>query len=116
MHELALMGDILSLVEKDVKERNFTKVNQIHLIVGDLSNAMPDALEMAFEIYRASGIPFLTEDSKLVIEREEAKARCVLCNEEYIPDQRLALCPHCGMPTGKIISGETLQVRSYEGS
>lgn len=115
MHEMALMGDLLSIVEEDVKKRHFTKVNRIDLIVGDLSNAMPDALEMAFEIYRASGIPFLTEETRLVIEREEARARCVLCETEYIPDERLALCPNCGMPTGKIIAGETLQIRSYEG-
>lgn len=113
---MALMGDLLAIVEKDVKERHFTRVDRIDLIVGDLSNAMPDALEMAFEIYRASGIPFLTEDSKLVIEREEAKARCILCDTEYVPDERLALCPKCSMPTGKLISGERLQIQSYEGS
>jgi hydrogenase nickel incorporation protein HypA/HybF len=116
MHELALMGDILNIIQEDLQKRNFSKVTKIELIVGDISNAMPDALEMAFDIYKTQSIPFLDKESTLTIYREAAKAKCYICGEEYIPNQKLALCPNCKIPSGELISGETFKVHSYEGS
>lgn len=116
MHEMALMGDILQLVENDARTRNFKKIDRIELIVGELSNALPDALELAFEVFRAGGLTMLSEQSKLVIFKEKAKAKCTVCEHEYIPDARLSICPACGLPSGKLICGETFKVQSYEGS
>lgn len=116
MHEMALMGDILNIIQDDIQKRSFSKVTKIELIVGDISNAMPDALEMAFDVYKTQSIPFLDKESKLVIIREEAKAKCYICDTEYIPEQKLALCPNCKIPSGQLISGETFKVYSYEGS
>lgn len=116
MHEMALMGDILRLVEQDARTRNLRKIDKIELIVGDLSNAMPDALEMAFDVFKARGLGMLSEKALLVIHREKAKAKCVVCGCEYTPGHRLSICPDCSMPGGKIIAGETFKVQSYEGS
>lgn len=116
MHEVALMGDILNIIEQDIQKRKISKVTKIELIVGDICNALPDALEMAFDMYKTQAIPFLDKDSKLIIIREEAKAKCYICADEYIPDQRLAVCPNCQIPSGQLISGETFKVYSYEGS
>lgn len=116
MHELALMGDILNIINEDLQKRQFSKVTKIELIVGDISNALPDALEMAFDIYKTQSIPFLDKDCQLIIIREEAKARCVICELEYCPEKKLAVCPNCGVPSGHLISGETFKVYSYDGS
>jgi hydrogenase nickel incorporation protein HypA/HybF len=116
MHEMALMGDILNIIQDDLQQRKCSKVTKIEVIVGDICNAMPDALEMAFDIYKTQSIPFLDAESKLVLIREEAKAKCYICEEEYVPDQKLALCPNCKIPSGQLISGETFKVYSYEGS
>ena len=67
MHELGLMGDILNLINDDLANSKLEKVTEIELLVGELSNAMPDALYMALEIYKAEGIDFLTPETKLVI-------------------------------------------------
>lgn len=115
MHEMALMGDILKIVGTSAEKQKIHKVRKVHLIVGDLSNALPDALELAFDIYKRQGVSFLDEQSELVIKREAAKAVCAICETEYIPDQRIAVCPECHIPTGKLISGETFKVDSYEG-
>lgn len=115
MHEMALMGDILNIIQDDIEKRNFSKVVKVELIVGDISNALPDALEMAFDIYKTQSIPFLDKDSQLEIIREEARAKCFICDLEYRPDQKLAVCPKCNIPSGQLISGETFKVHSYEG-
>jgi hydrogenase nickel incorporation protein HypA/HybF len=115
MHELGLMGDILNLINEDLANSKLKKVTEIELLVGKLSNAMPDALEMALEIYKAEEIGFLAPETKLIIVTEEAEAICVLCDNKYKPDQLLAICPNCQVPSGRIISGESFKIISYNG-
>lgn len=116
MHEMALMGDILQLVEKDANARGIQHIDKIELVVGDLSNALPDALEMAFDVFRARGLALLSERSQLSIIKEAARAKCTMCGHEYIPDTRLSICPKCSLPSGILTAGETFKVQSYEGS
>lgn len=116
MHEMALMGDILQLVERDAISRNIHRVDKIELVVGELSNALPDALAMAFEVFRARGLARLSSDAQLMMIKEDAKAMCTVCGHEYEPDTRLSICPKCHLPSGRLTAGETFKVQSYEGS
>ncbi|MBO0958271.1 hydrogenase maturation nickel metallochaperone HypA [Neobacillus sp. MM2021_6] len=116
MHEMSLMGDILQLVQEDAAAKGIQKVEKVELIVGEIANAMPDALRMAFDLFRAQNLHLFSESAELVIHLEEAKAKCVLCGKEYRPDQKIALCPCCLVPSGQVLAGETFQVLSYEGS
>jgi len=116
MHEMALMGDILQLVQEDAVKRKINKIKQVEIIVGEISNAMPDALRTAFDIYRDQNLHLFADTAELIIQTEEAKAECVICGTQYRPKQKIALCPVCQIPSGKVTAGETFQVLSYEGS
>lgn len=116
MHEMSLMSEIIQLVSEDAAARGFKKVIKIEVIVGDLSNILPDALELAFMFFqRQQGSP-IDEDTKLHIIREAATARCRTCDFEFYPDYKIALCPKCKLPSSLLVSGETFRVESYEGS
>jgi hydrogenase nickel incorporation protein HypA/HybF len=115
MHEMALMGDILNLVQEDAMTRNIKKLKMIELLVGELSNAMPDALQMAFTIYKEQNKALFTADAELRMVIEEAEAECIFCHVKYKPDMKITICPACQMPSGKLTAGETFQVLSYEG-
>ena len=115
MHEMALMGDILNIIIEDAEQKGIKQFNKIELIVGELSNAMPDALKMAFAIYKEQNPQLFSEDASLHIEHEEALSECIFCQTTYKPDLKISICPSCNMPSGKLISGETFQVLSYEG-
>lgn len=115
MHELALMGDILNLIKEDLENSNIKKVKKIELIVGDLCNALPDALEMALDMYKTQEIDFIDKNTELIIIREKAKALCTVCNLEYDIDYKISICPICDMPSGRIIEGETFKISSYNG-
>ena len=115
MHEMALMGDILNIIIEDAEQKGIKKFNNIELLVGELSNAMPDALEMAFAIYKEQNPQLFSENASLHIEHEEALSECVFCQTRYKPDLKISICPSCNMPSGKLISGEAFQVLSYEG-
>ncbi|WP_462411934.1 hydrogenase maturation nickel metallochaperone HypA/HybF [Neobacillus sp. Marseille-QA0830] len=116
MHEMSLMGNIIQLVCEDAASRGVEKIEKIELTVGEISNAMPDALRMAFTIFQEQNPDIFTETAELIIHMEESKAKCVLCGLEYKPEKRIAVCPNCQVPSGQVLSGETLQVLSYEGS
>lgn len=116
MHEMSLMSEIIEIVSEDAAARGFKKVNRIEVIVGDLSNVLPDALELAFLFFQRQEGGMIDEDSTLHIIREEAKAQCSACQCEFQPDYRIALCPICGSPRSLLVSGETFRVESYEGS
>ena len=116
MHEMSLMGDILQLVQEDAAKRNIVQIKKIELIVGEISNAMPDALLMAFEIFRDQNLHLFSHTAQLIIHIEEAKAECVICGLTYHPTQKIALCPNCNIPSGKILAGEIFQILSYEGN
>lgn len=115
MHEIALMGEILQLVQDDAANRGISKIESIELLVGQLSNAMPEALMMAFDIYKHQNRDAIAEYATVSIEIELAEAECVVCRKTYAPEERITFCPDCNLPSGKIISGETLQVLSYQG-
>ncbi|UII54513.1 hydrogenase maturation nickel metallochaperone HypA [Cytobacillus spongiae] len=115
MHEMALMGDILEMIQEDCKKQQIGIIEEIDLIIGEISHVMPDAIQMAFEVYRIQNPHFIDPRAVLTIHFEKAEARCVICQRSYTPDQRISVCPSCHTPSGKIVSGETFQVLSYEG-
>ncbi|MGG5253909.1 hydrogenase maturation nickel metallochaperone HypA [Neobacillus sp. SM06] len=116
MHEMALMGDILQIVQADAAQKGMIKIDRVDLIVGELANALPEALQMAFAIFREQNPYLFTESAEMFIHFEKASAKCVICGETYRPNQKIALCPNCKIPSGKILTGETFQILSYEGS
>lgn len=113
---MSLMSDIVKLVSEDASIRGFNNVNKIEVIVGDLSNVLQDALELAFSYFQKEGLSMITEHTELHIIREVAKAKCQTCLLEFEPDYRIALCPKCELPNCLLVSGETFRVESYEGS
>ncbi|OIU70484.1 hydrogenase maturation nickel metallochaperone HypA/HybF [Rossellomorea aquimaris] len=116
MHEMSLMAEIIRIVSDDAKVNGIRKVSRISVIVGDLSNVLPDALELAFFYFQKQGLVILDETTELELISEAAKARCRKCLLEFTPDYRVALCQKCGLPHCELVSGETFRVESYEGS
>ncbi|MGE5702537.1 MAG: hydrogenase maturation nickel metallochaperone HypA [Clostridia bacterium] len=52
MHEVSLMSEILAVVTAAAKERELARIHKIKLVVGELTSAMPDSLQFAFELLR----------------------------------------------------------------
>ncbi len=116
MHEMALMSEIIHIIKEDAASKRIIKIDMIELLVGEISNAMPEALIMAFDVYKEQNAHFFKKNARIVIQIEQAVAECIQCSKSYVPDNRISFCPVCGLPSGKIISGESFQILSYEGS
>lgn len=104
MHELSIATSMVELIERELKGRGLTKVSEVKVVVGELSNVVPEALEFCWEV-AARGTP--AEGSKLVIETRPITARCKACSHDFPVQDYSFLCPRCG-------SGETEQTGGSE--
>ncbi|GGF18656.1 hypothetical protein GCM10010954_16800 [Halobacillus andaensis] len=116
MHEMSLMSEIINLVSEDARLRAIQKVSKIEVIVGSLSNVLPEALEIAFFYFQKQGLELIDEETELHIIRETAQSKCKNCGFEFEPDYQIALCPKCEWTDCLLVKGETFKVESYEGS
>lgn len=80
MHEMSLMGGVFEVIEQTISQHKVKRVLQVKLKVGALTNAEPDALQMAFEAY---GKDTICEGAELLVERIDVLGRCQNCHYEF---------------------------------
>ncbi|HEY0840303.1 MAG TPA: hydrogenase maturation nickel metallochaperone HypA, partial [Vulgatibacter sp.] len=74
MHELSLMADLVTTVERSVQAGAVSgRIAAVHLEIGKLAAVIPDALRFCFEIC-AKGTPL--EGADLQIRSIAGRARC----------------------------------------
>lgn len=111
MHEMSLMGGVFEVIEQTLSQHEVNRVIQVKLKVGELTNAEPDALEMAFEAYSKDTI---CEGAELIVERVQVRGRCRNCQLEFAVETLFFLCPKCQNSSIEVIQGEELLLESLE--
>lgn len=111
MHEMALIGSVLRILEQEAVRQNFSRVRTVWLEVGVLSHAEPAALAFCFE---AASTGTLAEGARLEILRPNGEARCLDCAATVAISDRLAPCPQCGGHRLEVIGGAELRVKELE--
>jgi hydrogenase nickel incorporation protein HypA/HybF len=120
MHEVGVMTSILEAVLDELKDHQVQKVEEVLLIIGDLTYLGEDQLSFAFEILTKGTI---LEGSKLVVEHEEVEVHCPECGyqgeAEYYRDELYSSnvptmnCPKCGSRV-EVVKGKSCMVRSIK--
>lgn len=108
MHEWSLAIEIVKIAEKELKERNAKKVEEVFLEIGSLNNIVVEQLIDAFEIAKKGT---LLDDAKLYVEKIEAVAFCNKCNKRSEIDPPFIFCPLCMGNDVKIEKGEELHLK-----
>lgn len=111
MHEMSLMGGVFEVIEQTLSQHEANRVLQVKLKVGELTNAEPDALQMAFEAYSKDTI---CEGAELIVERVPVRGRCRNCQHEFAVETLFFLCPECQNSSIEVIQGEELLLESLE--
>jgi hydrogenase nickel incorporation protein HypA/HybF len=111
MHELSIAQGILEIVQQHVPAANAALLRIVKVRVGTLSGVVPESLDFCFGAIRA-GTPW--EGARLAIERVAAACRCDACGRTFESGDPVFLCPGCGSPGGRILSGKDLQVVELE--
>lgn len=111
MHELSIMQSTLELVMQRARAEGAKRVHCIHLRVGVLSGAVPEALEFAFN---AIAPTTSVAGANLIIEPVPARFWCEVCQKEFPAKSLAAECPNCAQPSVHVRAGRELEVASLE--
>jgi len=111
LHEMALMAGVFDIIKQYTKDIADKKVTRITLVVGEMTNAIPDALNAAFEAYSPGTA---AEGAELVIKEIPLTARCPECGWEGKTEKHVFICPKCSSLGLDIVTGRELYVESLE--
>lgn len=112
LHELGIMTSVLDAVKASAREAGATSVLKVSMSVGEMTEAIEDALSFAFEALTESD-PFM-QGAELSIVTVKPKSHCLECDAEYEHDRFHMLCPECGSFATELLAGRELQIDSIE--
>lgn len=112
MHELGIMTGVADSVVAAARNANALSVEAVTLRVGQMTEAIEDALHFAFDVLK-EGEPLLA-NAQLNVVMVEPRSRCLECGAEYEHDRFHMLCPECGGSFTQLLAGRELQIDNIE--
>lgn len=110
MHEASLALEVVGIL--DAQRAQLRRVDVIVLEVGALSCVDAEALTTAL---RLALVGTFAEGARLEVVATAARARCLACEAETSPPDRVTPCAVCGSPRRTWLSGPGLRVLRVEG-
>jgi len=110
MHELPVTQSILQIALKHANEAGAKRVEDIHIVMGELSSSVDDSVQFYWDIIAKDT---LAEGATLHFRRVPAEMQCQNCSEKFHPDDEY-LCPKCGGAQVKIVAGEEFYVEAID--
>lgn len=114
MHELGIMTGVLDAVAASARQAKATRVLKVSLSVGEMTEAILDALMFAFEVLSEQPEYDLCKGAELDVTMVKPRSRCLECGAEYEHDRFHMLCAQCGSFATELIAGRELQIDSIE--
>lgn len=111
MHELSLTQSLVAIAEDHARQAGATAIRSITVEMGELSGAIPEALEFAFDVCSQGT---LAEGAALILRRIPGHGRCTVCAAEAACSELTAVCPVCGALGFEFDAGTELRVLELE--
>ena len=112
MHELAITQSIIDLAIETAKREHARTINQIDLVIGDLSSVVDDSVQFYFDILSKET---LAAGATLVFRREPAVALCLDCGVKTpVKPPVPAFCPQCDSHRIQISGGKDFRMESID--
>jgi len=70
------MQNVLQTVELSAEQHHICRINKVKLVIGQLTMALPDSLQFAFEALKPGTI---FANASLVVEEQKARCQCRRC-------------------------------------
>ena len=112
MHELGIMTSVMDVVVPTARDAGATKLLKVTLRMGEMTEAIEDALQFAFEVIKEND-PFL-QDAVLEVHMVSPKSICLDCGEEFTHDRFHMFCPHCESFATQLLEGREQEIESIE--
>ncbi|MDR2106409.1 MAG: hydrogenase maturation nickel metallochaperone HypA [Coriobacteriales bacterium] len=111
MHEFGLMQSVLESVETSAREAGAERVTEIRLVIGEMREVVPEALDFAFE---ALAPETLSEGAQLTITTVAPRSRCTQCGHSFEHDRFHRACPACDALATELVAGKELYIDAIE--
>jgi len=118
MHEVAIMSSIIEAVLAELDGHEVERVEEVTLVVGELTFLGEEQLRFAFDVLSRGTI---LEGASLRMEKEELSVKCPACGYEgkadYVEDSAfhysipVLACPRCGGRV-EVLKGKSCGVSS----
>lgn len=112
MHELGIMTGVMEAVETSARQAGATSVTRVTLSVGEMTEAIEDALQFAFEVLCEQNE--LCAGAELQVNMVKPRSRCLECGAEFEHDRFHRSCPECDSFATELLCGRELQIDSIE--
>ncbi len=111
MHEMGITQGILAAAFDAAEEAGCSRITEIRISVGEMTEVVDFALQFAFEALTPDT---MAEGATLVINQVPAKSRCLECGLEYDHDRFQMICPKCGALNVELLQGRELLIDAIE--
>lgn len=111
MHELAVTQYVFDLVKKQADNNNLSKINMIHLLIGDQCDYVPEIIEEYLQVM-SEGTAL--EGVKVDATVKESKIVCKDCGAEFTRHEFKDVCLKCGSANLKLDRCTDFIVKSIE--
>lgn len=108
---MGIIAGVLDAVNASAADAGATKVLSVNLRIGEMTEAIVDALEFAFE---ALSEGTMCEGAELVVQMVAPSSFCLECGNEFVHDRFHRACPSCGSYETTLLSGRELEIASIE--
>jgi hydrogenase nickel incorporation protein HypA/HybF len=112
MHELAITESLLEITLKHAKQANAKKVNQLNIVIGQMSSVVDESVQFYWNFVAQNTI---AAGATLNFERIPAKFLCHNCQAEFTlnshPD---FICPHCKGGQVQVVGGDEFRLDSID--
>lgn len=108
------MGITSSILESSfeaAEKAGATRITEIRVSVGELTEVVEFALQFAFESLSPGT---MAEGATLIVNNVPARSKCNECGLEYDHDRFQMVCPDCGAFDVTLLQGRELQIDSIE--
>jgi hydrogenase nickel incorporation protein HypA/HybF len=111
MHELSIASNLIEIVDKAIEGQGVSRVTSLRVVIGELSNVVPDCLAFAFEVASRGTV---AENARLDFVHKPLVGRCLDCGKEFAIRDFLFRCPDCESPKIEVVSGKEFFLESIE--
>ena len=112
MHELGLVLETISSVEKIAKENDVLSVASLTLEVGEVSSIVPSYFRECFE-WAKKKTDYM-QDCELEIVIIKGISYCQDCKQTFDTVANGKICPHCGSKATYLITGNELTIHDIK--
>ena len=111
MHEMALAEGIMDIALDYAKQNDAKKINEIGLLIGEMSGVEIESLTFSFDMIVKGTI---AEGAELKIKYVPLMGKCSKCGKKFHVEHYDFWCPECKDGVLKTISGREMQVEYLE--